>query len=124
MPVTNNVVSANSDYLATSGSSSTTKSDELGKDQFMQLLVTQMKYQDPLNPMDNQEMLAQLAQFTALEQMMIVAQASQKQLANGMVGKYVEYLYKDTAAGTSTYEVGKVDYVKLNGDTPMLGIGD
>ena len=124
MPVTNNVVSANSDYLATSGSSSTTKSDELGKDQFMQLLVTQMKYQDPLNPMDNQEMLAQLAQFTALEQMMNVAQASQKQLANSMVGKYVEYLYKDTAAGTSTYEVGKVDYVKLNGDTPMLGIGD
>ena len=107
-----------------SSSSSSSSSNELGKDAFIQLLVTQMKYQDPLNPMDNQEMLAQLAQFTALEQMMNVAQASQKQLANGMVGKYVEYLYTDSATGATSYQTGKVDYVKITGDTPVLGIGD
>ena len=39
----------------------------LGKDAFLQLLVTQMKYQDPLDPQDNGEYLAQLAQFSALD---------------------------------------------------------
>ena len=43
--------------------------DELGKDAFLQLLVLQLRNQDPLNPQDNQEMLAQLAQFSSLEQM-------------------------------------------------------
>lgn len=48
--------------------------DTLGKDAFLQLLVTQMRYQDPLDPMDNGEYLSQLAQFSALEQMTNVAE--------------------------------------------------
>ncbi|WP_229776169.1 flagellar hook capping FlgD N-terminal domain-containing protein [Alicyclobacillus cellulosilyticus] len=46
----------------------------LGKDAFLQLLVTQMQYQDPLAPTDDTQFIAQLAQFTALEQMTNVAQ--------------------------------------------------
>lgn len=42
---------------------------ELGKDAFLQLLVTQLRYQDPLNPQDNGAFIAQMAQFSALEQM-------------------------------------------------------
>lgn len=42
---------------------------ELGKDAFLQLLVEQMKNQDPLSPMDSRESIAQLAQFSSLEQM-------------------------------------------------------
>jgi flagellar basal-body rod modification protein FlgD len=49
-------------------SSGTTKTDEVGMDQFLTLLVAQMKYQDPLNPLDGTDFTAQLAQFTALEQ--------------------------------------------------------
>lgn len=125
MSTTSGVTPVTSEYLSkTADTSSTSKSDELGKDQFMQLLVTQMKYQDPLNPMDNSEMLAQLAQFTALEQMMNVAQASQKQLASNMVGQYVEYAYKDSATGTTSYQVGKVDYVNVSSNPPILGIGE
>jgi flagellar basal-body rod modification protein FlgD len=41
----------------------------LGKDEFMKMLVAQMKNQDPTKPMDNSQMTAQLAQFSALEQM-------------------------------------------------------
>ena len=48
-------------------------SQALGKDAFLQLLVTQMKYQDPLQPMDNTQFVAQLAQFSSLEQMSNVA---------------------------------------------------
>lgn len=42
---------------------------QMGKDQFLTLLITQLQSQDPLKPMDNTEMIAQLAQFSALEQM-------------------------------------------------------
>lgn len=115
-------VPADSDYLKVSDAVST--QNELDKDAFINLLVTQMKYQDPLEPVDNSEMLAQLAQFSALEQMMNVAQTGQKQLANGMIGKYVEYVYTDSTTGVSEYRIGKVDYVTIKGDTPTLGIGD
>jgi flagellar basal-body rod modification protein FlgD len=42
---------------------------KLGKDEFLKLLVAQMKNQDPLNPMDGQQMAAQLAQFSSVEQL-------------------------------------------------------
>lgn len=45
------------------------KRTEMGKDQFLNLLVTQLKYQDPLNPMDDKSFIAEMAQFSSLEQM-------------------------------------------------------
>lgn len=48
-------------------------SQEMGKDAFMQLLITQMSYQNPLEPMDNTEFAGQLAQFSSLEQMQNIA---------------------------------------------------
>ncbi|MGV3710116.1 MAG: flagellar hook assembly protein FlgD [Gemmatimonas sp.] len=50
--------------------SGTPLSDSMGKDDFMQLLVAQLKNQDPMNPMDGKDMAAQLAQFSSVEQMM------------------------------------------------------
>ena len=50
--------------------SSTPMSDSMGKDDFMKLLVAQLKNQDPMNPMDGKDMAAQLAQFSSVEQMM------------------------------------------------------
>jgi len=44
-------------------------SNELGKDAFLRLLIAQLQNQDPLNPMDDREFIAQMAQFSALEQM-------------------------------------------------------
>jgi flagellar basal-body rod modification protein FlgD len=45
---------------------------EMGKDQFLQLLVAQLKHQDPLSPDDGKEMAAQLAQFSSVEQLVTV----------------------------------------------------
>ena len=57
----------------------TTKAnDELGKDAFLQLLVAQMKYQDPLDPQDNSQYIAELANFSALEQMTNVSSNLEK----------------------------------------------
>ena len=42
---------------------------QMGKEEFLTLLVNQLQHQDPLNPMDNQEFAVQLAQFSQLEQM-------------------------------------------------------
>jgi flagellar basal-body rod modification protein FlgD len=84
-------------------SSSTTPvtrgSQELGKDQFMRLMLTQMQNQDPTAPVDNQQMIAQMAQFSTLELMqrteqtmsaLLMAQAaSNQQQAISLVGKDV-----------------------------------
>ena len=64
-------VSSVTDYaVAPSGVSTATNGyGALGKDEFLQLLVTQMQYQDPLNPTSDTEFIAQMAQFSSLEQM-------------------------------------------------------
>ena len=50
------------------------KGGNLGKQEFLQLLVTQLRHQDPLNPADPQEFAAQLAQFSSLEQMISIGE--------------------------------------------------
>lgn len=85
--------------------------NDLGKDAFMQLLVTQLRYQDPLNPMDNQAFMAQMAQFSALEQMMNMSQAMDRSNTHELIGKVVEASYKDPASNQMELVVGKVDGV-------------
>lgn len=108
----------------------------LGKDAFLQLLVTQMKYQDPLDPQDNGEYLAQLAQFSALEQMTNVSDGLADvsklvsnidtsvlvgQLSN-MIGKEVQW----TISTTSTDADGKAvtNTTKMEGTVMGVSISD
>lgn len=106
-----------------SGAKSNLPQQELGKDAFMQLLVAQMKNQDPMSPVDNQEYIAQLAQFSSLEEMQgvnenLVALAMLQegnallgQLTNSsaLIGKQVVY----TDAETNEPATGTVEAVKL-----------
>ncbi|MCG0237974.1 MAG: hypothetical protein L6E13_01510 [Firmicutes bacterium] len=62
---------------------------ELDKDAFLRLLVTQLRYQDPLRPQEDKEFIAQLAQFAALEQMQAVARMTGMASAVGMLGHQV-----------------------------------
>ena len=110
------------DTTGTTGTTSTGTSAD--KDMFMQLLVAQMRYQDPSNPTDSSQFLAQSAQFTALEKMQKVAdQTSQLvglQLAFGassMVGKTVSYPSSD-----GSIKSGLVTAARFEATGPVLQI--
>lgn len=63
--------------------------DVMGKDEFLKLLVTQLRYQDPLNPMEDKEFIAQTAQFSALEQMMNMSKSFEQMQALSYLNKHV-----------------------------------
>jgi flagellar basal-body rod modification protein FlgD len=111
-------------FLPPPPSTGTTGSN-LDKDTFLQLLVAQLKYQDPLNPTDQTQFLAQTAQFTSLEKMEVVAEQTAQSLAaqmafgaSGLVGRSVTYT---DAAGQQLS--GTVDSVRFGAAGPQLSIG-
>ena len=77
--------------------SDTTNGSNLDKDAFLQLLVTQMQYQDPLQPTDNTEYMSQLAQFSEMEAMNNLNTAYSNSQALGLVGEYVILNTKDAS---------------------------
>jgi flagellar basal-body rod modification protein FlgD len=92
--------------------------DELNKDAFLNLLVTQMQYQDPLEPTKNEDFLAQMAQFSALEQMNNLNASFQMQQGSEMVGKRVLGLSVNDVSKESTFVEGIVEAVTIkNGNT-------
>lgn len=91
-------------------------SSELGKEEFLQLLVCQLQNQDPLNPQSDQEFIAQLAQFSSLEQMTNMNETFSNNSAYSLVGKEV-IVQKTDSNGSVTEVRGTVDYVEMkNGD--------
>lgn len=103
----------------TSEEPSRTPGGNLGKDEFLQLLVCQMKNQDPLEPAKDTDFIAQLAQFSALEQMQNLNETVTNSQAFSLVGKYV--LINTTGSGGKIGEVaGVVDYITMkNGNVHM-----
>lgn len=125
-------------YVNNVASTSTAKSDSsdkqrkpqdvLGKDDFLKLLTTQLRYQDPINPVDDKEFVAQMAQFSSLEQIQNLndtltnSMAVQQQLAalsqaTSMLGKSVEIFSKD---GESLF--GTVSGIQFKSGWPMLEV--
>jgi len=104
---------------------STDANSELGQDAFLKLLVAQLKYQDPLNPADGAEFLAQTAQFTMVEKLAdLEAQGqstvtSQQQMqAAQLVGRQVTYV-----DSTGNLVEGVVESAEYTPDGQSLTIG-
>jgi len=70
--------SQSSSSSSTATSTTTTPSGGLGRDAFMQLLVTQLKNQDPTQPQDSSQFVAELAQFSSLEKLTSIDQSTAK----------------------------------------------
>ena len=81
------------------------------KDQFLQLLVAQMKYQDPMQPTSNTEYISQYATFSSLEQMQNMSATLTMSRANEMAGKSVVIHHKETGTSATQEIEGIVDYV-------------
>lgn len=106
-------------------STSSTSAPSTDKNMFLQLLVAQMRYQDPMNPTDSSQFLAQSAQFTALEKMQDVADKTAQLFsaqvsfgASGMIGKTVTWDNKNGVKQT-----GIVHGVTFAADGPELDVG-
>lgn len=101
-----------------------TGNGSLGKDAFLQLLVAQMKYQDPLQPTDNTQYISQLATFSQLEETQNVTASLEKLQANELVGKQVILKHVNETTGQESFISGKVDYVMHEGGKTYLSVND
>jgi flagellar basal-body rod modification protein FlgD len=106
---------------AASLATNTPKNAIVGQDDFLKILLTQLRFQDPLKPIDNQEFVAQLAQFSSLEfsrqqsdriEALLTIQSASQSLS--LMGKTVEVA---TDAGS---QVGTVTAVRFDNGNPLL----
>ena len=103
-----------SNGLGIQGASGVTQTKGITQDDFLRILSTQLTFQDPLKPIDNQQFMAQMAQFSSLEQsraanekmdtLLSLQSASQ---SVGLIGKTVEV---QTSSGTSAGEVTTISF--------------
>jgi flagellar basal-body rod modification protein FlgD len=107
---------------ATTASAATTQNLGVSQLDFLKILATQLSFQDPMKPIDNQEFIAQLAQFTTLEQTrqlsdgvqaLLGVQASTQSV--GLLGKTV-----DVSAADGSTATGTVTTVRFNAGQPLL----
>jgi len=99
---------------------------ELGKDQFLQILVTQLRNQDPMQPMQDKDFIAQMAQFSALEQTMnmatqMTALRQSAGMAAGLIGKTVGW-QETTNDGVVDYS-GVVDSIVRRDNIQYVKVG-
>jgi flagellar basal-body rod modification protein FlgD len=97
---------------------------ELGKDQFLKLFVAQLQHQDPMNPMQDQDFMGQMASFSTLEQVTNMAAANQAMVANlqlsqsvGLIGRTVTWTDEADASHT-----GVVEKVSQTDGKPVLTV--
>jgi flagellar basal-body rod modification protein FlgD len=108
------------DAVGTAASASNIQMD------YMKLLVTQLQNQNPLEPLDNKDMAAQLAQFSQLQQMEglnssfgKMLESVQRSYASSLIGKEVSY-QTHAADGTVETKTGAVEEVTLGKDGDII----
>jgi flagellar basal-body rod modification protein FlgD len=107
----------------TSPTAPSSAASSLNLQDFMKILLTQLEYQDPLKPMDNQQFMAQIAQFTSLEQSQQINDKMTTLIDNqsalqsvGLIGRTVDYT---TESGPLT---GQVTAIDLSGSSPVMTV--
>ena len=95
-------------------------SNELGKDEFLKLLITQLQNQDPTDPMDNTEFISQMAQFSSLEQMTNMSSSFSK-MANYITGsEAISTLGKKVDLNIGDANITGIVEGATRGDNPQI----
>ncbi len=102
-------------------SKTTAEQNGMDKDAFLQLLVAQMKYQDPLQPTSNTEYISQYATFSQVEQIQNMAATMELTRASSMVGKLVT-VESTSAAGETKQVQGIVEFVSYENNKAYVSI--
>ena len=104
-------------------SSSALQANSMGMEDFLKILLTQLMYQDPLKPVDNQEFMAQMAQFTALEQSQQLNEKMSLLVSNqaalqsvGLIGRTVDLM------SNGAQVTGTVTALALSGESPSITV--
>ncbi|HAA43476.1 MAG TPA: flagellar biosynthesis protein FlgD [Ruminiclostridium sp.] len=94
----------------------------LGKDDFLRLLITQLTHQDPMNPVDDKEFIAQMAQFSALEQMQNMSSDFSQIKAFSMIGKTVTASVINKGTNAKELVHGIVESVTIENGKSVLSV--
>lgn len=101
-----------SNYLA-NHSNERSPNPELGKDEFLKILMTQLQNQDPLDPMDDKDFISQMATFSSLEQTMNMASSLEQMVQNQFQSPVAQY----------SHMIGQeVTYEDENGEEALSGV--
>lgn len=112
------------DLYGSKTTSTRESNDTLGKEAFLQLLVAQMQYQDPLEPMENTEYVSQLATFSQLEALQNMDTTMSSGQAANLVGKAVIVKSTSAVTGDTSSVLGIVDYVTYENGSAYLIINE
>ncbi|MFD2925527.1 flagellar hook assembly protein FlgD [Halobacillus naozhouensis] len=119
-------------YLSNQQQTAGSGSNTLGKDAFLKILMAQIKNQSPMDPMKDKEFIAQMTQFSSLEQMTNLSQSMQEFMSSqsmtpvvkysGLIGREVSYPVRNEETGFATeYQTGTVKAVSQKaGDTKLV----
>jgi flagellar basal-body rod modification protein FlgD len=105
-------------------------SSELDKDDFLKLLTQQLKYQDPMNPMQDTEFISQMSSFSSLEQMVNMNKSLEKFLTQSSANSQTQaMMFLGTTVTVKTNEMteaitGVVDIVGFKDGKPYLRVGN
>lgn len=97
--------------------------NQLGKDEFLKILIVQLQNQDPLNPMEDKDFIAQMAQFSTLEQIQNMGRDFQTMKAMNLVGKMI-YAEMNVENSSQVIPVlGRVDSARFTNGRMFLQVG-
>lgn len=115
-------VSITEEYALPKKTPNHTKS--LGKDEFLNVLITQLQNQDPTEPTDTSDMVNQLVQFSMMDSISSMTTATMQSQAYSLIGKAIVGVQRNYDTGESTDVIGTVDGAGVESGKPYVLVGE